>query len=101
MRIKKAVVGLCMALTLTFCVLGYTLWQNFWWRLSVDYIAGEAGTAQAMSEFHKGRLILWEIDPTNNFPRFSGKYDGPFEIWLDEYNPEMSYPWQYMQAPSG
>lgn len=77
--------------------LGWALVQNYWWRRSVDLIADEAGTSWAMSTFRRGQLAIWEINPTNDFPRFSGRRDGPFEIWLDEYQVEMPAPWHYAE----
>jgi len=50
-----------------------------------------------MSTFRRGQLVIWEINPTNDFPRFSGRWDGPFEVWLDEYHAGMPAPWQYAQ----
>jgi hypothetical protein len=85
--------------TLTICI-GFILclfWQNFWLKKSLDHMADQAGAMQAMSEFRKGRLVIWEIIPTNDFPRFSGRYDGPFEVWLDEYHPDMPSAWKYAQ----
>jgi hypothetical protein len=94
---KKAFIGLSAALVVALAALAYVLWQNFWWKQSLDFVANQAGATQAMSAFRRGRLVLWEINPTNDFPRFSGRYDGPFEIWLVEYHPEMPSPWQYSQ----
>lgn len=74
------------SMTLLFCVVGiaFLAYQNFWLKKTVDHLADQAGTAQAVSEFKRGRLILWEIVATNDTPRFSGLYDGPFEIWYGE-----------------
>ncbi len=41
---------------------------------------------EAKATFARGRLILWEINPTNNLYQFSGRRDGPFEIWLMDYH---------------
>src|SRR5262249_45191092 len=64
---------------------------------SVDLVADEAGASWAMSSFRRGQLAIWEINPTNDFPRFSGRRDGPFEIWLDEYHPDMPASCQYAE----
>jgi|GEM_PF-5140920 hypothetical protein len=93
----KATVFFCGALTICIGLVLYLLWQNFWLKKSLDHMASQAGAMQAMSEFRKGRLVLFEIVPTNDFPRFSGRYDGPFEIWFDEYHPDMPSAWNYAQ----
>ncbi len=92
-----ATVFLSGALTICIGLVLYLLWQNFWLKKSLDHMASQAGAMQAMSEFRRGRLVLWEIVPTNDFPRFSGRYDGPFEVWLDEYHPDMPSAWKYAQ----
>jgi hypothetical protein len=96
-RTKVIILTLSIAFLLTIGVLGWTLLQNYWWRQSVDLVADEAGTSWAMRSFRRGHLALWEISPTNDFPRFSGRREGPYEIWLDEYHPNMPAPWQYTE----
>jgi hypothetical protein len=96
-RLKITVVVLGVALTASVVILTWALWQNYWWRLSVDSVADEAGASWAMSSFRRGDLVLWEINPTNDFPRFSGRRDGPFKIWLDEHHPDMPAPWNYAE----
>jgi hypothetical protein len=91
------IIALSIALGGSLVALGWALFQNYWWRRSVDLIADEAGASWAMSSFRRGQLAIWEINPTNDFPRFSGRRDGPFEIWLDEYHAYMPAPWQYTQ----
>jgi len=74
---------LSIALLIFIGVTGYLLLQAFWWRKTVDALAATAGAAQAMSTFRHGQLVLWEIDTTNNSIRYSGRHDGPFQVWLD------------------
>jgi len=40
---------------------------------------------------------LWTLWTGALFPRFSGRRDGPFEVWLDEYHDSMPEPWHYAQ----
>ena len=94
-RLKIVTAMLSAALAASLAFLARTLWENYWWRQSIDLVADEAGASAAVSSFPRGRLILWEINPTNDVPRFSGRREGPFEVWLDEYHPEMPEPWQY------
>ena len=93
--LKVAVWSPAVLLLVTLGWSGYLLFQNYWWKRSLDIVADQAGASQAMSTFRRGDLVLWEISKTNDTIRFSGRHDGPFEIWLDEYHPEMPSPWQY------
>jgi hypothetical protein len=96
-KLKAIIIALGIALLASLGILAWTLLQNYWWRRSVDLVADEAGASWAMSSFRRGQLALWEINPTNDFPRFSGRRDGPFQIWLDEYQVDMPAPWQYAE----
>lgn len=78
-------------------VLGYLSWECFWWRRAAEMMADESGHGEAVQEFRRGALVLWETNPTNDFPRFSGRMDGPFQIWLVEYHPEIPGPIQMAQ----
>jgi hypothetical protein len=75
----------------------WLMWQNFSLKLTVDYLAQEAGAGQAMSEFRHGQLIFWESVSTNDFPRFSGHSDGVFSVWYDEYHSDEPSAWHYGQ----
>ena len=86
-----------IALVAALGLLGRACWQNYWWQQTVNFVADEAGAAGALVYFHKGQRVLWEIHETNDHPRFSGRYDGSFEIWMDEYSSGMPEPWQYAQ----
>jgi hypothetical protein len=96
-KLKIAVWSLALLLFASLSWSGYLLFQNYWWKRSLDKVADQAGMAQAMSTFRSGRLVLWEIDTTNDATGFSGRRDGPFEIWFDEYHSELPSPWNYAQ----
>lgn len=97
MKKRAFTIILLVALVLVASFAAWLAWENFWLKRTVDYLANEAGAGQAMSEFRRGQLVLWETVPTNDFPRFSGRYDGPFQIWLDEYHPDLPSVWHYGQ----
>ena len=96
-KLKITVVLFGVVLVAMLVTLAWALLQNYWWRCSVDLIADEAGASWAMSTFRRGQLVIWEINPTNDFPRSSGRRAGPFEIWLDEYQAEMPAAWHYAE----
>ena len=95
-KLKVAVIALSIVLGGALCALAWALWQNHWWRISVDELANEAGISWAMRSFRRGQLTLWESNPTNDSPRFSGRRDGPFDIWLDDYH-DGPAPWHYAE----
>lgn len=97
MKLRITVVLSGVALLATLSTLAWALWQNCWWRRSVDLVADEAGASWAMSSFRRGQLAIWEIDPTSDSPRFSGRRDGPFEIWLEGCRADMPAPWRYAE----
>ena len=97
MKKRALTIILLSALIIVASFAAWLAWENFWLRRTVDYLADEAGAGQAMSEFRHGQLVLWETVPTNDFPRFSGRYDGPFQIWFDEYHPDLPSVWHYGQ----
>jgi hypothetical protein len=96
-KLKITVVVFGVALLALVSTLAWVLWQNYWWRRSVDLVADEAGASWAMRGFRRGQLTIWEINPTNDFPRFSGRRDGPYEVWLVEYHADMPGPWRYAE----
>ena len=96
-KLKVAVILLVVALLVLVGLSAWVVFQNYWWRRSVDLVADEAGVGEAKTSFCKGNLVMWEIDQTNDFPRFSGRRDGPFDVWLVEYHAGMPSPWQYAQ----
>ena len=96
-KLKAGVILLGIFLFVSLGALGWALWQNYWWKQSVNHVADEAGASWAMASFRRGRLTIWEQHPTNDFPRFSGRMDGPFEIWLGDYHAGLPGPWQYAQ----
>ena len=95
-KLKLAVVVLTVALGVCLCALMWAVWQNHWWRRSVDLLADEAGSSWATRSFRRGQLTIWETNPTNDSPRFSGRRDGAFEVWLDGFH-DGPKPWQYAQ----
>ena len=95
-KLKLAIIILSITLSVSLGLLAWTLWQNYWWRRSVDLLAEEAGSSWAMRSFRRGQLTIWQTDPTNDSPRFTGHRDGPFEVWLDGYH-DGPVPWRYAE----
>jgi hypothetical protein len=96
-KLKAATVSLSIAVLVSLGVLVWAFWQIHWWRWTADFLADEAGSSWAARSFRKGQFTIWELDPTNDAVRFSGRKDGPFEIWLSDYHAEMPSPWQHAE----
>jgi phage repressor protein C with HTH and peptisase S24 domain len=97
MKRKALTLALAIALLASLGALAWALWQIHWWRWTADLLADEAGSSWAARSFRKGQFTIWELDPTNDTVRFSGRKDGPFEIWLSDYHAEMPSPWQHAE----
>ena len=40
-----------------------------------------------MDDFHAGKLRLFELAGERDRPQFSGRHEGPFEIWYPQFYP--------------
>ena len=94
---KLIVWSLSIALLCAVAALAYVSFQNFWWRKCTEYYADRDGGGDAVSTFQRGHLLLRMIEGENDNYRFSGRKEGPFEIWLVEYHSDMPAAWHYAQ----
>jgi hypothetical protein len=88
-RFKIITWSLSIALLLTTAALGYLLFQNFIWKLEATRYAESDGRVAAHSLFRKGGLSLFTIEGACDEDRFSGRREGPFEIWIKFYQPSL------------
>jgi hypothetical protein len=58
-------------------------------------VSEEAGSSEAMVRFYQGRLRIYEINKTWTNAGFSGRREGPFEIWHDEYRADYPEEWKF------
>lgn len=69
--------------------------RNRWlWEMALDINAGNAAALQALYDFKKGELRIYEIIEDGN-DESSNRYKGPFEIWYKPYSPILGYPHKY------
>jgi hypothetical protein len=75
--------------------LAYALYSNYCYRRVLGIVSEDAGTTHAMKSFYQGHLRIYEIDTLNAQGGFSGRRDGPFEVWLDEYRAKDPEAWKF------
>ena len=61
----------------------------------MDDVASQAGVASASLDFRKGNMVLWVFEGTDINVHYSGRHDGPFEVWVDAYHPDNPWPVEY------
>ena len=69
--------------------------MNYCYNHTLAIVSREAGRTDAMVGFFKGHLRIYEIDKSNREGGFSGRRDGPFEVWLDAYRSEDPEAWKF------
>jgi|HubBroStandDraft_6_1064221.scaffolds.fasta_scaffold508408_1 hypothetical protein len=74
---------------------GYLAIQNSFWKMEVTNYAQSAGRSEAMNLFNKGRLMLYVIDGECDGGKFTGKHEGPFEVWIHFYQPSLGAAHRY------
>ena len=73
-----------------------TLGTNRLWESQMYAMAGYAAAGQALDDYEAGTLRLYEL-AENGERKFSGRYEGPFEIWYWPYYPISGQPGKYTQ----
>jgi len=89
----KIRIALAIFIVLAFAAVGYAVYLNsqiFWWKDSLAIHTKISGMCQARADSGSGiyRLLEKELDPPH-VDRFSGRVDGPFEIWGYYYRPKL------------
>ncbi len=52
-------------------------------------------TRQAMDDFREGHLVLYTLSSESEKPQYTGKHDGPFEIWTYPFSPDLGRAHRY------
>lgn len=87
---------LTAALLASLGFLGRALWRNYGWEQEAHGFAGLVATEQAMEDFSQGKLRLLAIAGENDSLSYSGKKDGPFEVWNPQFFPSLGYPHRFV-----
>ncbi len=95
--ILNVTVVLVILITATLVLLNMrTLGTNRLWEIQMCGMAGYAASGQALDDYRAGTLRLYEL-VENGECEFSGRYEGPFEIWYWPYYPISGHPGKYTQ----
>ncbi len=95
-RVLKIAVVLntfALVVSLGFVVREYRL--NCLWQQQTFGLAGYMGAERALHDFRQGKLRIFKIAGASDNDKFSGKSDGPFQIWISAYFPSLGYPELY------
>jgi hypothetical protein len=94
---KRLIIGLLLATNiLTATALAYYLWRDhFQWRTQSYGMAGYAASLQARTDFENGKRRLLELSLSEE-SKFTGRTDGPFEIWTWVHYPALGGPHTYV-----
>lgn len=96
-RVLKIVIAvLAVALLTSLVSLGRALWRNHWWENEAYGLTGLVATKQAMEDFSHGNLRLLAISGRNEELRYSGRNEGPFEVWTPQFLPSLGYPHRFV-----
>lgn len=93
--LQVVIAVLAIALLISLGLAGRMLWRNTWWEHEVYGLVGLMATEQAMEDFRQGKLRLLAIDGENEGLKYSGKKEGPFEIWNPQFLPGLGYPHRF------
>ena len=83
---------LSLSLVIAVGFFGHSLWRNWLWRQELLGLAGYYGSDRAVDDFTNGKLRLFEFDGEHQVDVFTGRTEGPFEIWNPQYLPSLGYP---------
>ena len=76
-------------------LLSRALWrEKCGWRAQIYGMASYAGSLQAKADYHAGNLRLYKIAVEGDI-KFTGRTDGPFEIWTWPTHPVLGEPEKY------
>ncbi len=67
------------------------------WKNEVRSLTGYYGTREAKDDFSKGIVRLYQLDKERRESTFSGKKDGPYEVWNHSYYPSLGEPSRYSE----
>jgi hypothetical protein len=92
---KLASIVLALALL---CSLGFSAYQvyvNFFYKRKLEAVSQSAGMDRATVCYGRAWLRLYELDESNrSVPEFTGRREGPFEVWHLPYNASAPAPWR-------
>ena len=94
-RGRLLIAALTLSLLASLCFVVFGLLRNWSWKQEAFVLAVHLGALRADHDFKNGTIRLLELDGEQDRNEFTGRLDGPFEIWNSQYFPSRGYPHQY------
>lgn len=92
---KAAAILLGLALLGSLGLLAYEFYSNYCYKRKLEAVSKLAGLDDAIVSYGRGYLRLYELDETNrDRSEFTGRREGPFEIWHLPYNASEPASWR-------
>ena len=93
--LRVALVLNALALLVFPGLLAREYWLNYLWQEQTFGLASYMGTERALHDFRQGKLRIFKVADASDNDKFSGRSDGPFQIWIPAYFPSLGYPEVY------
>ncbi len=93
LRIALVLNALALLVSLSFLMREY--WLNYLWQQQTFGLASYMGAERALHDFRQGKLRIFKIAGASDNDKFSGRSEGPFQIWIPAYFPSLGYPELY------
>lgn len=93
---RTRTVLLAASLVAALAVAVHGILRDWLWQEEVYGLVAYFGTARADRDFKNGKLRLFELADEQKVDAFSGRSEGPFEIWNPQYFPKSGYPHWYV-----
>ncbi|MBL8820040.1 MAG: hypothetical protein JNL58_28710 [Planctomyces sp.] len=93
---RTRTVLLSVSLVAAIAVAAHGILRDWLWQEEVYPLIGIFGSARADEDFRNGKLRLFELGSEQERDTFTGRSEGPFEIWNPQYFPTRGYPHRYV-----
>jgi hypothetical protein len=70
----------------------WCVWQIYYfggWRDTVQLKASMQATLQALDDYKAGILRIYTVQGQRESPAFTGRHEGPFEVWSPQFYPSL------------
>ena len=96
LKYKVLTIVLLVANLVTAGMLIHARWQNHQWEDRMYGMAGYASALQCSADFRAGRFRVFEVTERGDL-KYTGKKDGPFEVWTRPYYPILGHPSRFTE----
>jgi hypothetical protein len=92
------IAGLGIALLGCILLIAWGYWQIYGiggWRDQVYGAKGALASSEALKDFRRGHLRLYQLAGETESSRYTGTNDGPFEVWIAQFYPSLGRAHRY------